>query len=54
MLAVRSGRYDDVERMIDLSLMDFKLAGWPSAWEYTLLINDPTMIQIMETGRLRQ
>jgi len=38
MLAVRSGRYEDVEAMLDLCHIDFQIPGKPSAWDLTLLI----------------
>lgn len=53
MLAVRSGRYEDVEAMLDLCTIDFCVIGKPSAWDLTLLIGDPQMIQIMSEGRVR-
>ena len=53
MLAVRSGRYEDVAAMIDLATIDFQKIGMPSAWDYTMLISDPEMIQIVSEGRLR-
>lgn len=53
MLAVRSGRYENVQAMIDLCLIDFHVAGRPSAWDLALMIGDPQMIQILAEGRLR-
>ncbi len=38
MLAVRSGRYEDVQAMLDLSSIDFHIDGLPSAWDYCTLI----------------
>lgn len=54
MLAVRSGRYQDVEAILNLCQMDFKIAGCASAWDLALLIADPCMMQILSDGRLRQ
>ena len=51
MLAVRSGRYEDVQAMLTLCNMDFSMERHPSAWDITLLIGDPKMIQIMKEGR---
>ena len=53
MLAVRSGSYENVQAMIDLCLIDFHVAGRPSAWDLALMIGDPQMIQILAEGRLR-
>ena len=53
MLAVRSGRYQDVEAMLDLCSIDFHIAGKPSAWDLATLIGDPQMIAIMREGRLK-
>ena len=41
MLAVRSGRYENVQSMIDLCLIDFHISGKPSAWDLALMIGDP-------------
>ena len=54
MLAVRSGRYEDVEAMIDLCNIDFHIPGKPSAWDLTLLIGDPHMLKLLKEGRLKQ
>jgi len=35
MLAVRSGRYEDVEAMLEMSSLDFNIVGKPSAWNLT-------------------
>lgn len=51
MLAVRSGRYEDVQAMLSLCNMDFRLESYPSAWDIALLIGDPKMINIMKEGR---
>lgn len=51
MLAVRSGRYEDVQAMLSLCNMDFRLESHPSAWDIALLIGDPKMINIMKEGR---
>lgn len=53
MLAVRSGRYDNVQAMVDLSTIDFHVAGKPSAWDLALMIGDPEMLRIISEGRLR-
>lgn len=53
MLAVRSGRYEDVQAMLDLGSTDFHIAGRPSAWDYCTIIQDPQMLQIMSEGRLK-
>lgn len=53
MLAVRSGRYEDVEAMFNLCNIDFNIKSKPSAWDLTLLISDPYMLKIMNEGRLK-
>lgn len=53
MLAVRSGRYDDVEAMLDLCTIDFSILGKPSAWDLAFLIGDPHIIKIMCEGRIK-
>ena len=53
MLAVRSGRYEDVEAMFNLCNIDFHIKSKPSAWDLTLLISDPYMLKIMNEGRLK-
>jgi ankyrin repeat protein len=54
MLAVRSGRYEDVQAMLSLCNIDFSLESHPSAWDLAILIGDPKMISIMKTGRENQ
>lgn len=44
MLAVRSGRYEDVRAMLDLCNIDFSLKNQPSAWDLALIISDPKMV----------
>ena len=53
MLAVRSGRYEDVDAMLNLCNIDFKIKGKPSAWDLTMLISDPQMLKIITEGRLK-
>ena len=53
MLAVRSGRYDNVQAMVDLCTIDFHVLGKPSAWDIALMIGDPEMLRIISEGRLR-
>jgi len=51
MLAVRSGRYEDVQAMLGLCNVDFSMENQPSAWDLMLLIGDPKMIKIMKEGK---
>lgn len=53
MLAVRSGRYENVQAMIDMCIVDFHIPGKPSAWDLALMIGDPQMIKIINEGRIR-
>lgn len=52
MLAVRSGRYEDIAAMLNLCNIDFHIENQPSAWEIALLIGDPKVIKIMNEGRV--
>jgi len=41
MLAIRSGRYEDVQAMLAFCDMDFKKHEGISAWEVAQVIGDP-------------
>lgn len=54
MLAVRSGRYADVEAMLPLCDIDFRQDAMMSAWDQCLQIGDPEMLAVMQEGRGKQ
>jgi ankyrin repeat protein len=54
MLAVRSGRYQDVKLMTEIGCLDFHFSGRPSAQELANLIGDPEMLVALKEARHRQ